>query len=315
MKQKLYYLLCAFLGIMVIFLVFIPSHTVAQNSPLEIKIATGNEAGEYYSVAKDLEKFALTKNLDIDLIPSRGALQNIETVFQYKSVPLGVTQSDLLAFLNTFANKDEIARLQAESIRAVMPLYEEQIHLITRKDIKKPEQLTGKRVSIGELGSGTSTTASTIMYQLDINPKELKTFDTKRSIDALRKQEIDGFFYVVGIPSKVLEEQILPEDNFHVLPLALPPQPDDQFLSRIYTKAVLRANTYAWQKDPVETLSVQSFLFTFADEDCNHVTPVAKLITENLAWFVEKGDPVWKNVKPKDLSRLDSKRISNCAVL
>ncbi|EAZ93509.1 hypothetical protein CY0110_16977 [Crocosphaera chwakensis CCY0110] len=40
-----------------------------------------------------------------------------------------MTQSDLLAFLNTFANKDEIARLQAESIRAVLPLYDEEVHL------------------------------------------------------------------------------------------------------------------------------------------------------------------------------------------
>lgn len=281
------------------FLVFIPSHTVAQNSPMEIKIATGNEAGEYYSVAKDLEKFALTKNLDLDLIPTRGALDNIDTVFRHETIPLGVTQSDLLAFLNTFANKDEMARLTAESIRAVLPLYDEEIHLITRKDINSASELTGKRVSIGESGSGTSTTASTLIYHLDIQPKAIQALDIKRSIDALRKQEIDGFFYVVGVPAKVLEEQILPEDNFQVLPLALPTQPNDEFLAKIYANAVLPANTYSWQTEPVNTLKVKSYLFTFADEDCNYVTPVAKLIRENLAWFQENGDPVWKKVNPK----------------
>ncbi|MEA5512223.1 TAXI family TRAP transporter solute-binding subunit [Crocosphaera sp. UHCC 0190] len=315
MKKRLYYLLCGFLGVMAMLLIFIPSHTVAQTPPLEINIVTGNEAGEYYSVAKDIEKLALTKNLDIDIIPTKGALQNIDNVFYYQSIPLGITQGDILAFLNTFANKDEEARRQAESIRVVMPLYQEQVHIITRQDIKSVKELTGKRVSIGESGSGTSTTAATLLHQLNINPKKLETFDIKRGIDALREKEIDALFYVVGMPAKVLQEQIFTDDNFHILPLTLPPQPNDDFLSKIYSKAVVPGNTYPWQKEAVETLSVQSFLFSVAEENCDHVTPVAKLIIENLSWLQENGDPIWKQINPKDLSKLDSKRVSKCAVL
>jgi TRAP transporter TAXI family solute receptor len=313
MKQRLYFLLCAFLGVMVVLLVFIPSHTVAQTPPLEINIVTGNETGEYYSIAKDLEKLARTKNLDLDIIPTKGALQNVDNVFYYQSVALGITQGDILAFLNTFANKDEEVRRQAESIQVVLPLYKEQVHIITRQDIKSIEQLTGKRVSIGESGSGTSTTASTLMYQLNINPKKLETLDIKRGIDALRKKEIDALFYVVGIPAQVLQEQIFPDDNFHILPLTLPSQPDDEFLAKLYSKAVIPAKTYPWQTDKVETLSVQSFLFTVAEENCDRVTPVVKLIRENLSWLKENGDPVWKQVNLKDLSELGSTRISKCA--
>lgn len=294
-------------------LIFIPSHTVAQTPPLEINIVTGNETGEYYSIAKDLEKLARTKNLDLDIIPTKGALQNVDNVFYYQSVGLGITQGDILAFLNTFANKDEEVRRQAESIRVVLPLYKEQVHIITRQDIKSIEQLTGKRVSIGEAGSGTSTTASTLMYQLNITPKKLETLDIKRGIDALRKKEIDALFYVVGIPAKVLEEQIFPDDNFHILPLTLPSQPDDEFLAKLYSKAVIPAKTYPWQTDKVETLSVQSFLFTVAEENCDRITPVVKLIRENLSWLKENGDPVWKQVNLKDLSELGSTRISKCA--
>lgn len=93
--------------------------------------------GEYYSVARDLEKFALVKNLnlDIDVIPTRGSLQNIHDVFYYESVPLGITKSDLVAFFNSFANADEEKPRQAESLRIVVPLYEEEVHLLTRQDI------------------------------------------------------------------------------------------------------------------------------------------------------------------------------------
>lgn len=124
------------------------------------------------------------------------------------------------------------------------------------------------------------------MYQLEINPQELFTLDVKRSIDALRNKEIDAMFYVVGIPAKVLEHQIVAKDNFHLLPLALPPQPLDEFLSSLYDKVVIPAETYTWQKESVETLGVKSFLFTTAEENCEPVTPVAKLIQENLSWFL-----------------------------
>ena len=70
-------------------LTFIPYRLNAQTAPLEIKIVTGNEMGEYYSLAKDLEKLSQTKNFDIDVIPTRGALQNIQDVYSHSSITLG----------------------------------------------------------------------------------------------------------------------------------------------------------------------------------------------------------------------------------
>jgi TRAP transporter TAXI family solute receptor len=314
MKKRLYYLICGFLALLTLLVVFIPSQTFAQTSDLEINLVTGNEAGEYYSVGKDIEKLAKTQNIDIDIIPSRGALQNIDSVFYHQSIPLGITQSDIFAFLNIFANNDPEIRSQAESLQAVIPLYRENVYLVTRKDIKSVGDLTGKRVSLGEAGSGTSTTASTLLHQLKVNPSQLVNFDTKRSIDALREKEIDAFFYVVGTPAKVLQEQIFEDDNFQILPLSLPSAPNDEFLGKLYNQSVIPAKTYAWQKDPVNTLSVQSFLFTVKDADCQKVTTVAKLISNNLAWLQKNGDPVWKEVNLKDLSQLNPKRVSKCAV-
>ncbi|MBR8827232.1 MAG: TAXI family TRAP transporter solute-binding subunit [Gomphosphaeria aponina SAG 52.96 = DSM 107014] len=315
MKKRLYYLMCGILGVMVLLLIFIPSHTRAQTAPQEINIVTGSEAGEYYAIARDLEEFALQSNLDldIDVIPTRGSLQNIHDVFEYKSVPLGIAQSDVLAFLNTFANNDEEVRRQAEALRVVLPLYDEQVHLITRGDINSVEELSGKRISISSSGSGTSLTATTLMYQLEINPGELLTLEVKKAIEALRQEEIDAMFYVVGIPAKVLIEEITPEDNFQILPIALPPQPDDEFLSRLYTQATLSAETYPWQKESVETLAVKSLLFTVVEEECENVTPVANLIQENLSWLQENGDPVWKGVNRENLSQIEAERVSQCS--
>ncbi|BAQ60457.1 immunogenic protein [Geminocystis sp. NIES-3708] len=289
-----------------------PISVFAQPSPLEIKLVTGNEVGEYYSIAKDIEKLARRNNLDIDVIPTRGGLQNLHDVFMYESIPLGIIQGDVLAFLNIFANYDEVTKVKAESMRIVLPLYQEQIYVIASKEIKSIQDLSGKIVSIGDEGSGTSMTASTLLYQLGINPKELVTYDIKKGIDALRNDKIDALFYVVGSPAKVLQQQIVPEDNFHVLPLSLPTTSEDEFYTKLYSKVTLPANTYSWQTEPVETLAVQSFLFTVENDDCSQVTPVASLIKNNLLWLQKNGNPMWQKVDLKTLQPQDLTRMSKC---
>lgn len=308
MKKSLSYLIGGLLGIVTIPFVFFPLPTLAE----EIKLVAGNEVGEYYSIARDIEKLGRQNNLDIDVIPTRGGLQNLHDVFMYESVPLGIIQGDVLAFLNIFANYDEEIRVKAESMRVVLPLYQEQIHVITRKDIKSIQDLVGKVVSIGDEGSGTSMTASTLLYQLGINPKELVTYDIKKGIDALRNGKIDALFYVVGTPAKVLQQQIVPEDNFHVLPISLTTTPEDEFYTKLYSKVTLPANTYSWQTEPVETLGVQSFLFTVENDDCSQVTPIASLIKNNLPWLQKNGDPIWKEIDFKSSQTKELSRMSKC---
>ncbi|MGI0480041.1 TAXI family TRAP transporter solute-binding subunit [Geminocystis sp. CENA526] len=295
-----------------LFLMLTPLRSVAQNAPKEINLVTGNEVGEYYAIGRDIEKLGEKHNLDIDVIPTRGALQNIHDVFNYDSVELGIVQGDVLGFLNTFANYDGQIRVKAESIRNVLPLFKEQIHVIATKEIKSIEDLEGKRISIGDEGSGTSMTASTLLYQLGIKPQELLTYDIKRSIHELRNGNIDAFFYVVGTPAKVLQEQVLPEDNFHLLPVTLNISAEDEFYSMLYTPVTLPANTYPWQTEAVETLAIQSFLFTVETDDCTKVSLVASLIQNNLGWLQENGNPIWKQIDLKPLHNKQLTRMSQC---
>ncbi|MBL1211210.1 TAXI family TRAP transporter solute-binding subunit [Geminocystis sp. GBBB08] len=311
MKKPLSSLMGSLLGIVAIPFVFLPHPSLAQTSS-EIKLVTGNEIGEYYSIGKDIEKLGEKHNLDIDVIPTKGALQNINDVFNYESIALGIVQGDVLAFLNIFANDDEQISIKAESLRNVLPLFKEQIHVIAHKEIKSLKDLVGKRVSIGEEGSGTSLTASILLYQLSINPQELVTYDIKRGIHELRNGNIDALFYVAGVPSKVLQEQILPEDNFHLLPVMLTISPEDEFYSTLYSPVTLPANTYPWQTEKVETLAIQSFLFTVENDDCTQVNVVASLIKDNLTWLQANGNPIWKQVDLKPLNSKELTRMSKC---
>lgn len=314
MKKPFFYWLYGLVGVLGAFVFFLSSQTIAQTPPLKINIVTGNEVGAYYAIGKDLEELGRQNNLDITAIPTRGALENTYNVFQYESIPLGITQSDLLAFLTIFGNSDELIRQRAEAIRMVAPLYQEEVHLIANRDISSIEALEGKKVSIGESGSGTSMTAATLLYDLGINPEQILTFEAKRGLDAVRDGEIDALFYVIGAPASVLNEEISSADNLHLLPIKLPVKPEDKFFNSLYEPMTLPANTYRWQLEPVETIAVESLLFTIAEQDCQVVTPVAQIIKDNLAWLQENGEAVWQGVTLEPTPLLRGQRRSRCAV-
>lgn len=315
MKKHFYYWLCGLIGVLGAFVLFFPNQTVAQTPPLEIKIATGNEVGTYYAIGEDLEELGKQNNLDIDIIPTRGSLQNIHNVSQYESVPLGITQSDILAFLNIFGNDDEAIQQGAKAMSIVSPLYQEEVHLIARREINSIQELDGKRVSVGEPESGTSLTAVTLLYDFGVNPGDVLSLESKQGINALRDGRIDALFYVIGAPARVLEEEISTADNLHLLPLNSPTQSQIQSFSILYEPVTLPANTYSWQPEPVETLAVESVLFTMAGQDCEKVTPVAQMIKDNLSWLQENGEAVWQKVTLEESPLLAGERRSSCAVL
>jgi hypothetical protein len=291
---------------------FAPVSITAQTPRTEVNISTGNESGEYYAIAKDIERLAAEKGIDVDVFPTRGALQNIVDVYEHESVPLGISQTDVLAFLNLFANNDEDIRRQAEALRSVLPLYEEYVHLIARKDIKTLTDLNGKRISIGESGSGTSLTASNILFLGGIKPAELQTMEIRRGIDALRKGEIDAVFYVVGAPAAVLEKEIVAEDNFHLVNELIFWSDEDEFYKQLYPSVDLPAKTYSWQIESVRSIAVRSVLFTTDTQECSQIEPLVKLVYENLSWLQENGEPIWKKVTFKLSENQNKTRISPC---
>jgi TRAP transporter TAXI family solute receptor len=311
MFRRFGYLLCGLLGVVGALCLFNAQPLKAQDPPLEINIVTGSEFGEYHAIARDMETLAAQNDLDIDIIPSRGAVENIHDVYYYSTVPLGIVQSDVLEFLNLFGNSSDEVRRQVEAVRVVYPLYQEKIHVIARKEIGALAELTGKRISIGAFGSGTNMTATLILRDLDIRPAEARMLETRSGIAALKTGEIDALFYVIGVPAVALQEEISPDDNLHLLPITLDMDEADGFYRNLYLPVTLPAKVYDWQTEPVDTIGIQSYLFTAASQDCEQVTPVARLLKENLDWFKENGEAIWADV---DLNRsmIPEDRRSTC---
>ncbi|NJL84358.1 MAG: TAXI family TRAP transporter solute-binding subunit [Chloroflexaceae bacterium] len=278
---------------------FLTSHLLVSSAqtPNQLRMATGSERGNYYAIGTDIKTLAQEKgNLTLEVVPTEGALANLSLLLQEKTVSLALSQRDVLAFLNTVRETGEFFNFSPEDLQLVLPLYSETVHLLVGSEIQTLADLNQKKVAIGEEGSGTNLTAVILLQQADVIPADLLTLETPQAISALRKGEIDAVFYVIGPPAPLLSTEISPADKLKLLPLTFKFLPGDEFLSEIYEPFTLAANTYPWQSQPIQTLAVQSGIFTSTQTNCEAIAPVARLIYDNLGWLQANGSSLWKKV-------------------
>ena len=96
------------------------------------------------------------------------------------------------------------------SLRAIAALYPEAIHIVVRTDtkVKSLADLKGKRVAMGEPGSGTLAEARIVLEAADVSECQLKALYPRLSEAAslLEKDNLDAFFMIGGYPVPAITE-------------------------------------------------------------------------------------------------------------
>ena len=191
----------AFLTVLIFFL-------LASTCPAaDMAIMTGSSKGTYYQFGLNLKTLAQTQGIDLDVVTSNGSVENIYAVFKRPRTQLGIVQSDVLAFVAK-VQTDETLKKIARKIKMVFPLYNEEIHLLGKADIRNFEELSQKRVAIGEEGSGTYLTTKLLFKITGVSPGEPVEIGTEQALARLKEGSIDAMFYVAGQPVKLFKENI-----------------------------------------------------------------------------------------------------------
>jgi hypothetical protein len=174
----------------------------------------------------------------------------------------------------------------------VFPLYNEEIHLLGKKEISNFDYLAGKKVAIGTEGSGNYLTSRLLFKVSGVEPAEMLTIGLDEALDQLKQGKIDAMFYVAGYPVKLFSENVTAEDNLALIPIT------NKSILEFYPQSEIPANTYTWQDKAVETVAVKAVLisYDFRRFHCENVGRMAKLIYENLDWLIQNGHPKWKSV-------------------
>lgn len=173
-----------------------------------------------------------------------GAVDNIG-LMRSRRLESALVQADIA---HVALNGDEPFQKAAyPDLRAVANLYTETIHLVTRagSGIKSPADLKGKRVALGEQGSGTLVTARALLTTYGLSEKAVKPFYLSPAAggDRLETGELDAFLIVGGYPLPAVA------DLARRIPIALVPFDDAraaQLMKRLphFTEARIDADTY-----------------------------------------------------------------------
>ena len=252
---------------------------------------TGGEKGTYYRFGLDLQRLMKPQGFNLAVHPSRGSVENIYAVYQRPGVQMGIVQSDVLAFVSR-VETDPVLKLIAKKTKMVFPLYNEEVHLVGKRDIASFDDLSGRRVAIGREGSGTYLTARLLFKLSEITPAEMVPIDTGEALAALRAGRVDAMFYVAGYPVKLFTDDVTEADQLAVIPIT------NKSVVEFYPTVEMAAKSYAWQDKAVNTVAVKSVLvsFDFRRKDCETIGRFAQVISKQMPWLAENGHPKWKVV-------------------
>ncbi len=190
-------------------------------------------------------------------------------------------------------------------LRAVMSLYPEALTLVVRTDagVRGVEDLAGKRVALGQAGSGTRVLADAVLAALgwsaasfaatpEIPPENLPR--------ALCSGEVDGFVYAVGNPARVIQEATTSCDA-RLVSIAGPAIDALIASKRYFVAATIPGGLYRGTAAPIETIGVGATLLTEADVPDATVALLVSSVFDDLDTL--RGlDPVLTGVEPEAMT-------------
>jgi TRAP transporter TAXI family solute receptor len=251
-------------------------------------IATGPSDGSYFQIAQDIKNVAAKEDIDIQVMPTKGSIENIQLLGAGK-VDLAIVQLDALRFVSDVLKQQQGLDL-FDSIKVILNLYPEEIHLLSNKnDIETFYQLEGKRVSVGTEGGGTAVTAAVLLAIYDI--KATLSFDSFD--DAVKKMEqgnLDAVMFVGGAPVPFIGKL---DSKVHFVRL-----PANPALEQIYLRTSLGKSQYSWAAADTETYAVPASIMGLDKKDEKYTAQMQKLVLSILNSADQlraNGHPKWKS--------------------
>ncbi|WP_329168709.1 TAXI family TRAP transporter solute-binding subunit [Streptomyces sp. NBC_01685] len=231
-----------------------------------LTFSTGVRSGVYQRYGQRLEG-ALAKDMpkvSIRLRTSEGSQQNIERVATGKADFTIATADAVATYLQS-------GKPGAGRLRGCVRLYDDYIQLVVPRDsgIREVADLRGKRVGVGQKGSGVLLVADRLMRAAGVDPAADITA-VQAGIDTMPARLADGrldaFFWSGGLPTAAVQS-LSEKFAIRLVPLEEALVTELQAVggsTRYYRSAVMPADAYpqAQQGEAVPTVAVSNLLIT-----------------------------------------------------
>jgi len=284
----------------------------AQAQQKFVTIGTGGPTGVYFVVgnaicrmvhkeAAEGREAGRKHGLRCAAPSTGGSIYNINSI-RSGDLDFGVAQSDWQyhAFNGTSRFEDN----PFPEIRAVFSVHPEPFQILAAKDsgIQSWEDLEGKRVNIGNPGSGQRGTFEVLMEAHGIDTSwfgQTTELTSTEQSGALCDGNIDAYGYTVGVPNAGVAQAA---DGCGAYIVDLQTDAVKKLVSDnpFYAFTTIPKDTYSSLTKDVTTFGVMATFVTSADVPEDVVYEVTRAVFENLDDF-RKLHPAFANLDPKEM--------------
>ncbi len=291
-------------------LVTVPAFSAAPACAADefVTIGTGGITGVYYPVGGAICRLVNKTRKEHGIrctVESTGASVFNVNAIRSGDLNMGIVQSDTQYYAYKGEGSDQFIKAGPDTkLRALFSLHAEAFTLVARDDagISNFKDLAGKRVNLGDPGSGNRSTMELLMKEYGWTPEIYKLATDLKPAEmagALCDNKIDAYVYVVGHPNGSIKEAVTTCKS-HVVPVTGPEV--DAFMSKypFYPPATIPAGMYAGTTGEVKTVGPRACLLASADMPEETAYQITKAVFSNLEEF-KKLHPALEDLTPQEM--------------
>lgn len=271
-----------------------------------VTIGTGGVTGVYYptggAICRLVNKGRKEHGIRCSVESTGGSVYNINTI-RAGELDMGVAQSDWQYHsyngTSKFADQGPF-----KDLRAVFSVHPEPFTVVARADsgIKHFNDLKGKRVNVGNPGSGQRGTMEVVMEALGWTMDDFGLVSELKSSEqakALCDNKIDAMVFTVGHPSGSIKEPTTTCDSI-IVEVSGPAIDKLVADNDYYRTATIPGGMYRGTDSDVKTFGVGATFVSSTAVSENVVYNVVKAVFENFDSF-RKLHPAFANLKKEEM--------------
>jgi len=230
-----------------------------------------------------------------------GSIYNINSIRQAE-LEFGVAQSDWQ--FHAYNGSSRFEENPFSDLRAVFSVHPEPFQILAAQDsgIENWNDLEGKRVNIGNPGSGQRGTFEVLMEAHGIDESwfgQTTELTSTEQSGALCDGNIDAYGYTVGVPNAGVA-QAADGCGAYIIDLETDPVKELVDENPFYAFTTIPKDTYSSMKKDATTFGVMATFVTSADVPEDVVYEVTRAVFENLEDF-KKLHPAFANLTPEQM--------------
>lgn len=246
-------------------------------------ITTGGTGGTYYPVggalaevlSNNVEELAATAQAGNASVANCNLIANHETESAF-------VQNNVAYW--AYKGIGSFEGSAVENIRGIASLYPEAIQLVALKDsgIESVEDLKGKKVSVGEQGSGVDFDVKNILdaHGLTYDDINIDYLSFSEAAQKIKDKQLDAAFVTAGYPTSSIIDISLARE-ITIVPISEEKIDEMVQTSPYYAKTVIPAGTYKGQDTDVVTATTMAMWVVDEQVDEQLVYDVTKALWEN----------------------------------